>query len=259
MANMSDMFGGIKQKLGFGGQQAEAAYDEYDEYDEYEDYEDEGDYDEYADVSYTQRGSFGNRNTVTTREVGASMPRLVSYSDARESGRTSSLSRNRSTGSSVGRTMMDSSLPHSMTPEGAAEVSAAASRRHASGLDSLFSSTAQKGTDTAGSTSRLGVIGAAASAAPASSAGGRTVRIVKPTEYSQVSEVAAMLRAGDAVVLVFKATPESLEKRLLDFSFGVASALSANVECIGSKVFSITVGAGLSDAEQESLRSQGIL
>ena len=185
------------------------------------------------------------------------MPRLVSYSDVRENSRTGSMSRARSTSSVTGRTMMDSSLPHSMTPEGAAEVSAAASRRHASGLDSLFSPTSQKGSEASGGSSRLGVIGAAG--ASASSAGSRSVRIIKPTEYSQVSEVAGMLRAGDAVVLVFKSTPESLEKRLLDFSFGVASALSANVECIGSKVFSITVGAGLSDAEQDSLRSQGIL
>ncbi|WP_165252480.1 cell division protein SepF [Adlercreutzia sp. ZJ304] len=262
MANMGDMFGGIKEKLGFGSRQTDADYDEYDEYDEYEDdYED--DYDDYDDGAYTPpHGGYGNRNTVTTREVGASVPRLVSYSDVRDSSRARNYSRSRTTGSVVGRTMMDSSLPRSMTPEGAAEVSAAASRRHANGLDSLFSSTSQK--SDSGASSRLGVIGAASanaalSSSTASNAANRGLRILKPTEYSQVSEVASMLRAGDAVVLVFKSTPESLEKRLLDFSFGVASALGANVECIGSKVFSITVGPGLSESEQTSLHTQGIL
>ncbi|WP_251212133.1 cell division protein SepF [Adlercreutzia murintestinalis] len=262
MANVSELFGDLKSKLGIGNRNAQAEYDEYDEYEGYDDYE--GDYNDYEDYDdyddgYTTRGGYGNRNTVTTREAGTT-PRLVSYSDVRESSRSTSLSGTGARRSSGGRTLMDSSLPHSMTPEGAAEVSAAASCKHAGGgLDSLFSSTTQS--DRASdSGSRLPVIGAASAArVSASLAGPRGLRVIRPTDYAQVAEVAGLLRAGDAVVLVFKQTPANLEKRLLDFSFGVASALDASVDCIANKVFAITVGAALSDSEQTSLRTQGIL
>lgn len=259
MANVSELFGDLKSKLGIGGRNAQPAYDEYDEYDEYEEYEgdDYGDYDDYDD-GYTTR-NYGSRNTVTTRDAGSSMPRLVSYSDVRESSRSVGLSGG-SSRRSTGRTMMDSSLPHSMTPEGAAEVSAAASRRHAGGLDSLFSSTAQPQRESGSGQGELPIIGAASAArVSASLAGTRGLRVIRPTEYSQVADMAAMLRAGDAVVLVFKNTPANLEKRLLDFSFGVASALSASVDCIAEKVYAVTAGSPLSDSEQTSLRTQGIL
>ncbi len=260
MANVSELFGDLKSKLGIGGRNAQSEYDEYDEYDGYDDYE--GEYDNYEDYDdyddgYTTRGGYGNRNTVTTREAGSS-PRLVSYSDVRESSRSTSLSGTVPRRSSGGRTLMDSSLPRSMTPEGAAEVSAAASRKHAGGLDSLFSPTTQSDDTSEGG--RLPVIGAASAArVSASLAGPRGLRVIRPTDYAQVADVAGMLRAGDAVVLVFKQTPANLEKRLLDFSFGVASALDASVDCIANKVFAITVGNPLSDAEQTSLRTQGIL
>lgn len=262
MANVSELFGGLKSKLGIRGRNAQDDYDEYDEYDEYEDeYEDYDDYDDYDD-GYTTR-DYGSRGTVTTRERG-SMPRLVSYSDVRESSR--SLSYGGGTGStttrrsgSSGRTMMDSSLPRSMTPEGAAEVSAAASRRHAGGLDSLFSSTSPSDANPSDD-NRLPIIGAAGvSRVSAALGGSRGLRVIRPTDYAQVADVAGMLRAGDAVVLVFKSTPESLEKRLLDFSFGVASALDASVDCIADKVFAITVGQPLSESEQTDLHTQGIL
>ena len=56
-----------------------------------------------------------------------------------------------------------------------------------------------------------------------------------------------------------RATPDDLSKRVLDFSFGVASALDANVECPASKVFAIARGNGLTEAEKRNLVSQGVL
>lgn len=253
MANVSEMFGGIKSKLGLGGRAVEPEYEEYDEFEE-EEYDDYEDYDDYDD-GYTTRGGYGNRNTVTTRSAGTSTPRLVSYNDVRDSSISSSFSRNSSRIGSAGRTMMDSSLPRSMTPEGAADISAAGTRKHIGGLDSLFSTNSQ----------RLAEAGGSAASSIGSSIGtsignmSRGLRVVRPTEYSQVADVARMLRAGDAVVLVFTSTSESLEKRLLDFSFGVASALDASVDCIASKVFAITVGAALTETEKSNLRTQGIL
>ena len=69
----------------------------------------------------------------------------------------------------------------------------------------------------------------------------------------------AALKAGDVVVLALRNTPDNLSKRILDFSFGVSSALDASVDCVADKVFVISRGAALTDAERMSLRGQGVL
>lgn len=260
MPNFGNMLGDIKSKLGFAGNNQGVQPDAYGEYDEYVDeYEDYGPVDDYDD--YSTRG-FGSRNRVTTRDAGASsMPRLVSYDDARESGRFTGGGSRRS--GSHGRTMVDSSLPFSMTPEGAAQVSAAASRKRGEGLDSLFSPTDLG--NGAASDAGLPVIGAASRSSSldlhgaSSIAGARRVTVVRPTSYEEAEGVTRALKAGDAVVLAMAATPADLFKRVLDFSFGAASALDASVDAVGNKVFAITRGSALSDAERASLSAQGVL
>lgn len=59
------------------------------------------------------------------------------------------------------------------------------------------------------------------------------------------------------MVLNLAATPDALAKRILDFSFGVASALDANVECVGNKVFALTRIDELTEAEHSYLRHPG--
>lgn len=279
MPNVGGMLGDIKAKLGFGGNSAAQQDDDtYEEYDEYADYGDYGE-DDYDD--YNSRG-YGNRNRVTTRDVGSSLPRLVSYDDARASTRfteSSSSSRYSRSSGSFGRTMVDSSLPPSMTPEGSAQVSAAASKKREGGLDSLFSPTASSSQaldsereESSRLLNSLPVIGAAASGASGGSSSGqydpyeayngsgsssysmqRRVTVLRPTSYGDVENVAKTLKAGDAVVLVLSSTRDDLSKRILDFSFGVASALDASVDCISDKVFAITRGAALSSTERANL------
>lgn len=87
----------------------------------------------------------------------------------------------------------------------------------------------------------------------------RSCTVLKPASYGEVERIARALKGGDAVVLALRNTPETLTKRILDFSFGVSSALDAGVECIGDKVFAITRGDALSDAEKTALRNQGVL
>ena len=87
----------------------------------------------------------------------------------------------------------------------------------------------------------------------------RSCTVLKPASYGEVERIARALKGGDAVVLALRNTPETLTKRILDFSFGVSSALDAGVECIGDKVFAITRGGALSDAEKTALRNQGVL
>ena len=123
------MFGDIKSKLGFGSKNPDRGYDDAygDGYDDYDDGASSSSYDRYAPV--TTRSARG-------RTADSTMPRLVSIEDVRANTQSSSgASRDASprhasaeaTSRSFGRTMVDSSLPPQMTPEGTAAVSAAAS------------------------------------------------------------------------------------------------------------------------------------
>ena len=147
------MFGDIKSKLGFGRKNG---YEEF--YEDYEEFEEGDDYGEYGyDESYerTSGSAYDPYDSVTTREpgersCGCSMPRLVSIDDVRYrtaipyAARDDDALASRRGSSSSFRTMVDSSLPPQMTPEGTAAASAAASAVHharSEGLNSLFEST----------------------------------------------------------------------------------------------------------------------
>ena len=149
--------------------------------------------------------------------------------------------------------MVDSSLPPQMTPEGTAAASAVHHAR-SEGLNSLFESTTPP-TDTRPTSSR----GASASASGSRFTPSRTLKVVAPGAYNDAEAVSTALKLGNAVVLNLAATPDALAKRILDFSFGVASALDANVECVGNKVFALTRIDELTEAERSYLRTQGII
>lgn len=268
MPSGRSILGDIKSRLGLESSKGNDYVEEdleYDEYDEYEDFEE--------DDSYTTRR--GSGRTSGTRGS-SSLPHLVSASDARESARYPSIttreasSRRSTSVRSYGRDMVDSSLPPSMTPEGAAAVSAASNRR-SDGLDSLFSSTAS-GTSadlpiaepslpimdtppsSGGSTSspNLGV-------ASINLPGKRQLQVIRPSKYDDAENVTKVLKASDVAILVLGSVSPDLMKRLLDFSFGAASALDASVEAVGTKVFAITRGVPLSDAERADLQSMGVI
>ncbi|MEY8461434.1 cell division protein SepF [Eggerthellaceae bacterium 24-137] len=265
------MFGDIKSKLGFGRKDDQEEF-----YDDYEEFDDGDDYGEYGfDESYTRtssRSSYDRYDSVTTREPGmrssgrSSMPRLVSIDDVRARTQVPSLpddgvvSTRRTSGSNSFRTMVDSSLPPQMTPEGTAAASAAASAAHharSEGLNSLFEPTAAAPAEDRGTARSFSSSGLASS--PARTTPSRTVKVVKPLAYNDAEAVSTALKLGDAVVLCLTGTPDALAKRILDFSFGVASALDANVECVGNKVFALTRVNELTEAERSYLRSQGLI
>lgn len=300
------MFGDIKSKLGFGSKDQDQGYDDgyyddgYDDYDDYaDDYQDDASsgYDRYAPVTTRAAGS----RRAASDDAG--MPRLVSIDDVRANTQIpSSLNRDplpprrvtSASGSSFGRTMVDSSLPPQMTPEGTAATATAASRRRSEGLDSLFEPTTGEGTEPASSGAHrharasAGAVGSAAgaaatsasvgahAAAPASAGaydpyesyagnstgsytGRRTLTVLTPVSYGEVEQVAKALKAGDVVILALRNTPDELSKRLLDFSFGAAAVIDASVECIADKVFAIARGNGISEVERMNLRNQGVL
>lgn len=87
----------------------------------------------------------------------------------------------------------------------------------------------------------------------------RILTVLKPESYAEAERIAKILKSGDVAVLSLRNTPEALGKRILDFSFGVACALDARVECVSGHVFAITRGVGLTDGEAARLRDQGLM
>lgn len=280
------MFDGIKSKLGFGG--AEAAYDDDEYYGDYADeygegYEEEyGEYGEgYSDDQYGSR----DRGSARSSRSGAhspSMPRLVSIDDVRANTQVpESLKRDplpprhaSSASSYTSGSGYRSSYGSSRQVERAADYLRStetsdlpsgvqrSTDTRSEGLNSLFASTAAAAASTATATSSQTAFDpyeAYAGSGAATHSPTRSLSVLKPASYGEVERVAKIVKAGDVVVLSLRNTPDHLAKRILDFSFGVSSALDASVECIADKVFVILRGDALSAVELSNLRNQGVL
>lgn len=149
---------------------------------------------------------------------------------------------------------------------------ASGSSSSSSGLDSLFTPTtplpssasstytSEAGVSAAAPGANSGYGSAAQSAAgqAAASYGVREIVVVKPQVYDDVASVAHSLRSGALVVLSLRRCDATLSKRVLDFSFGVASALEARVECVADKTFVLVKGENLTLDEQHRIRQMGV-
>lgn len=260
----SEMLSGIKDKL--GGIASRGSRRGRDDYDDYDDYADEA-YDDYEDDyedDYAYEGS-SSRSTGSSRGFEPSRPRLVSFEDARASKPVvDPLSHDPLAARHVVTTSDE--RPRSTTRDAIrAGVITSGTRTHGSaGYNALFESTAaaasEKSSAGAAVASDAGVSNAPAPADPTIPvfAPKRAVTVLKPTSYDEVEQIAKALKAGDAVVLQLMNTQNALSKRILDFSFGVSSALDAKVDCIADKVFVITRGKELTDEERTKLRNQGV-
>lgn len=87
----------------------------------------------------------------------------------------------------------------------------------------------------------------------------RQAAIIQPDNYEEAEEVTKNLKKGNAVILDMRNTDRNLYKRFLDFSFGVASALGAKVDCKDRDMYIFTVGAPFSETEMARVRKEGLL
>ncbi len=269
----------------------------YDEYDDFDDYEVDPDYGEYgygaptpsirrsSSVSYSSDAGprlvsiddVKSRTQVPDSLNRNPLPERRSSTSSSSQG-TSSYDRSRSSSSPASRS---SYARGNRTVERASdyllstETSDNPTMQHnarGTGLDALLPSTSS-----AVSSSSLGSPSATSLSAPGGSSRAydpydtfsgsgavshkptRSLKILKPVSYAEVERVAKIIKSGDVVVLSLRNTPDHLAKRILDFSFGVSSALDASVDCIADKVFVIIRGDTLSDEERFELRGQGVL
>ena len=275
-----DMIGGIKDKINdLTGRQPnydDAYYEEYDEYNE--------EYDEYDDGQNDQQSNYDRYDTVTDRPAGTSRGRrggatytpLVSIDDVRRNTRETEARREptvSSSRSSIGRASVGraSDFQRSGAEIDAGMGSTSTSDPRRVSYNSLFESTqtsAEQSDVTPASSVGQGTHPARNSYDPYQAYEGagfskhaptRRLTILSPTDYSDVEGVARALKAGDAVVLSLRNAGSQLSKRILDFSFGVASALDANVDCIADRVFAIARGNSLSEEEMREVRMKGVM
>ena len=229
-STVGGMFDDLKVKLGFG--RADEQYDEYERYED--DYADDDQYDQdYSDDGYDERESVGGfrsaspyANRFNRNDISSS---LVSIDDVKAS----------------------TPLPDRLPRDSAAPMAQSYEPSRSEGASSARSYSA--------SASGYDPYEAYSSPSSTSYAPTRSLTVLKPVAYSEVERIARAVRSGDVVVLAMRNTPDDLSKRILDFSFGVASALDASVECPADKVFAIARGNALTDGEKSRLRGQGVL
>jgi len=88
----------------------------------------------------------------------------------------------------------------------------------------------------------------------------RRITTIVPSSYEDVVKVADGYKSAGFVVLSLANVDAALAKRLLDFSFGVASALDGTVSKLNARTFLIARGdITLSQAELDELKKEGIL
>ena len=247
-SSAAGMLDGLKSRLGFSRNDDDFYDDEYD--DGYtEEYDDEfagygSDYDDSASVGGYRPISTRSSRTSRFGRADSAASNLVSIDDVKahtqvpERLQRDPLAHIDESGRGYDRREPAPSMPRATRSDG---------------LDSLFESTDEP------TFTPYDPYEAYSTANPTSYSSTRPLTVIKPVVYGDVERVARAVKSGDVVVLVMRNTPDDLSKRILDFSFGVASALDANVECPGDKVFAIARGNGLTDDEKMRLRNQGAL
>ncbi len=284
---------GIKSKLGFADRRQDDGYGDYDDYDDYgeDGYADYAEYEDYDDATASERygssraygapsasgrraqassdaayqtGSFTSTSIRdrARRDNSEEGPRLVSLGDVRATTPYPSIQSNDEQTSEAGvrsatpsptsrsRAVLDSSLPFSMTREGTEAASA-----HA---NTVYNASQQNAANQQGRGGLNALFGGSSSAS-ATTGGRRSLFVIAPKSYNEVEPMATALNRGQIVVLDIREADSELSRRLLDFSFGVASALFASVDCVASGVFCVCTGHPINDEERTSLSARGLI
>lgn len=282
-SSASEMLSGLKSRLGFAHPDDEREeYSDYDDdVDDYDSFED--DYDEYDEFDEDLSARSSSRGSKFGRPD--STPQLVSIEDVREHNKVTinssrgsyeSAHRDRNgvgvsatsayipaTGSPTNRytsTYQRNSRDRELVEGNRPAVSSPtyqANERNASrseGFNSLFQPSSSSATSSNSNNPSFSAY------SPSSSLGGmRKLTVLQPRVYNDVEGVTRALKSGNVVVLAMGVTPDDLYKRILDFSFGVASALDAHVDSLGNKVYALVIGSELNEDELQQLRNQGVL
>ncbi|HEX5614158.1 MAG TPA: cell division protein SepF [Acidimicrobiia bacterium] len=85
------------------------------------------------------------------------------------------------------------------------------------------------------------------------------VHVMDPRGFNDAQEVGDRLKAGQPVILNLQGVDRDLQRRLIDFSSGIAYALSGTMSKAADQVFLLTPSnVEVSDEEKERLQARGL-
>ena len=85
------------------------------------------------------------------------------------------------------------------------------------------------------------------------------VHVMEPKGFNDAQEVGDRLKAGQPVILNLQGVDRDLQRRLIDFSSGLAYALNGTMSKAADQVFLLTPSnVEVSDEEKERLQARGL-
>jgi cell division inhibitor SepF len=85
------------------------------------------------------------------------------------------------------------------------------------------------------------------------------VHVIEPSSFGEAPEVGDRLRANQPVILNLQGLPRELQRRLIDFSSGLAYAVGAKMSRVNDQVFLLTpTDVEVSQEEKERLQARGL-
>ncbi len=85
------------------------------------------------------------------------------------------------------------------------------------------------------------------------------VHVVEPHGFNDAPEIGDRVKDNQAVILNLQGVPRELQRRLIDFSSGLAFAVGGSMSRVADSVFLITpLNVHLSEKEKEKLRGRGL-
>jgi cell division inhibitor SepF len=85
------------------------------------------------------------------------------------------------------------------------------------------------------------------------------VHVVEPQGFNDAQEVGDRLKANQPVILNLQGIPRDLQRRLIDFSSGLAYAVAGSMQRVGNQVFLLTPSnVEVSQEEKDRLQARGL-
>ena len=90
-------------------------------------------------------------------------------------------------------------------------------------------------------------------------AGTARVHIVEPHGFNDAQEIGDRLKVGQPVILNLQGVPRDLQRRLIDFSSGLAYAVGGSMSRVADQVFLLTpTNVEVSQEEKDRLQARGL-
>jgi len=85
------------------------------------------------------------------------------------------------------------------------------------------------------------------------------VHVMDPRGFNDAQEVGDRLKANQPVILNLQGLPRELQRRLIDFSSGLAYAVAGNMQRVANQVFLLTPSnVEVSQEEKDRLQARGL-